>query len=102
MKKSVKIIVRAYSTKEGKTFVKASAKGKYLPIAIAEDEVNYNIKFVGASLPTSEGIYEVAYEEGDLWLDQRAEFLDKNIVRVRPTKCVFNKYLPKLDKDIRG
>lgn len=102
MKKSIKIIVRAYSTKEGKTFVKATAKGQYLPLAMVDDEVNYNIKFVGASLPSTEGIYEVAFEEGNLWLDQRAEFIEKNIVRVKPTKCVFNKYLPKLDKDIRG
>lgn len=102
MKKSIKIIVRAYSTKEGKAFVKATAKGQYLPLAMVDDDVNYNIKFVGASLPTSEGIYEVAFEEGNLWLDQRAEFIEKNIVRVKPTKCVFNKYLPKLDKDIRG
>ena len=102
MKKVIKIIVRAYTTKEGKQFVKATAKGKFLPLALAEEDVNYNIKFVGASLPTSEGIYEVAYEEGNLWIDQRAEFVDKNIVRIKPLKCVFNKYLPKLDKDIRG
>ena len=102
MKKAIKIIVRSFKTKEGKTFVKAVAKGKYLPLALVEDEVNYNIKFVGASLPTEEGIYEVAYEEGNLWLDQRAEYVEKNIVRIKPTKCIFNKYLPKLDKDIRG
>ena len=102
MKKSIKVIVREFSTKEGKKFVKATAKGKYLPLALVEDEVNYDVKFVGASLPTSEGIYEVAYEDGNLWLDQRAEFIEKNIVRVKPTKCIFNKYLPKLDKDIRG
>lgn len=102
MKKSIKVIVREFSTKEGKKFVKATAKGKYLPLALVDDEVNYDIKFVGASLPSSEGIYEVAYEEGNLWLDQRAEFIEKNIVRVKPTKCIFNKYLPKLDKDIRG
>lgn len=102
MKKSIKVIVREFSTKEGKKFVKATAKGKYLPLALVDDETNYDIKFVGASLPTSEGIYEVAYEEGNLWLDQRAEFIEKNIVRVKPTKCIFNKYLPKLDKDIRG
>lgn len=102
MKKSIKVIVRSYTTKEGKPFVKATAKGKYLPLALAEEDVNYTIKFVGASLPTSEGIYEVAYEEGNLWIDQRAEYVEKNIVRVKPSKCVFNKYLPKLDKDIRG
>lgn len=102
MKKSIKVIVREFSTKEGKKFVKATAKGKYLPLALVDDETNYDIKFVGASLPSSEGIYEVAYEEGNLWLDQRAEFIEKNIVRVKPSKCIFNKYLPKLDKDIRG
>lgn len=103
MKKSIKMIVRKYSTKEGKTFVKATAKGQYLPLALVEDDVNYNIRFVGNTLmPQSEGIYEVAYEEGNLWLDTRAEVVEKNIVRVNPTKVVFSKYLPKLDKDIRG
>lgn len=102
MKKTIKIIVRKFETKEGKSFVKATAKGKFLPLAVVEDDVNYNIKFVGSQLPTQEGIYEVAYEEGNMWLDQRAEYVEKNIVRIKALKCVFNKYLPKLDKDIRG
>ena len=102
MKKTIKIIVRKFETKEGKSFVKATAKGKFLPLAVVEDDVNYIIKFVGSQLPTQEGIYEVAYEEGNMWLDQRTEYVEKNIVRIKALKCVFNKYLPKLDKDIRG
>lgn len=102
MKKSIKVIVRKYTTKEGKDFVKCTAKGKYLPLALVDDETNYNIKLVGQQLPQQEGIYEVAYEDGDLWLDQRIAYAELNIVRVKPSKVVFNKYLPKLDKDIRG
>ena len=103
MKKSIKMIVREYTTKEGKKFVKATAKGKYLPLALVDDETNYNIRFIGnVTMPQTEGIYEVAYEDDNLWLDTREGFANKNIVRVNPSKIVFNKYLPKLDKDIHG
>ena len=103
MKQTIKIIVREYTTKkDGKKFIKATAKGQYLPLALVDDETNYNIKFVGEALPNQEGIYEVAFEQGNLWLDQRPDVAELNIVRCRPSKVVFHKYLPKLDKDIRG
>lgn len=101
MKKVIKMIVKQYTTKEGRSFVKATAKGKYLPLVLAEEDVNYTIKFVNGTLPSHEGIYEVAFEEGRMWIDTRPEYIEKNIVRVEPYKCVFSKYLPKLDKDIR-
>lgn len=101
MKQSVKIIVRNYEKKTGGKFTKLSIGGKFLPLAIAEDDVNYQVKFTSKSLckePTEEGIYEVAYEEGKLWIDSRPEVADKNIVRIEATKWVFLKHLPKLDK----
>lgn len=102
--KTIKIIARTYEKKAGGKFTKLSCKGKFLNLALAEDETTYTVKFVKGSEcqePQSEGIYEVAYADGDLWIDTRPEVADKNIVRIKAHKCVFNKYLPKLDKDIR-
>ena len=104
MKQSIKIIVRAYDKKTGGKFVKLSVGGKYLPLATAEDDVQYQVKFTSKSLckePTAEGIYEVAYEEGNLWIDTRPEAAGKNIVRINAAKVVFSKALPRLEKDIR-
>lgn len=104
MKKSIKIIVRAYDKKAGGKFVKLSVGGKFLPLATAEDEVNYTVRFSSHSTckePTEEGIYEVAYEEGGLWIDTRPENAEKHIVRINACKVVFDKPLPKLDKDVR-
>ena len=104
MKKSIKIIVRAYDKKAGGKFVKLSVGGQYLPLALAEDDTQYTVRFTADSLckePTAEGIYEVAYEEGELWIDTRPENADKNIVRITAAKVVFSKPLPKLDKDVR-
>ena len=106
MKQSVKIIVRNYEKKNGGgKFTKLSIGGKFLPLAIAEDDVNYQVKFTSKSLckePTEEGIYEVAYEEGKLWIDSRPEVAEKNIVRIEAAKVVYSKPLPKLDKDVRA
>lgn len=101
--KVIKIIARTYEKKAGGRFTKLTCKGKYLNLALADDETNYTIKFVNGSCeaPQSEGFYEVAYADNDLWLDTRPEFADKNIVRVKAHKCVFKSYLPKLDKDAR-
>lgn len=104
MRQSVKIIVRNYEKKSGGKFTKLTIGGKYVPSAIAEDETTYQVKFTSKSLckePTEEGIYEVAYEEGKLWIDTRPACLDKNIVRIEAAKVVFSKPLPKLDKDVR-
>ena len=104
MRQSVKVIVRNYEKKAGGKFTKISIGGKYLPLATAEDDVNYQVKFTSKSLckePTQEGIYEVAYEEGNLWIDTRPEAAGKNIVRVNACKVVFSKALPRLEKDVR-
>ena len=101
---TVKIIVRSYEKKDGGKFTKLSIGGKYLPLALAEDQIQYTVKFTAKSEckePTVEGIYEVAFAEGGLWLDTRPEAANKNIVRINAHKCVFSKALPKLDKDIR-
>lgn len=102
--KVFKLIARTYEKKAGGKFTKLTVKGKYLNLALAEDEITYTVKFAKGSEalePQSEGIYEVAYADGDLWIDTRPEVADKNIVRVKAHKCVFSRFLPKLDKDIR-
>ena len=103
MKQSVKIIVRSYDKKAGGKFVKLTIGGKFLPLATAEDDVNYQVKFTSKSLckePTQEGIYEVAYDEGNLWIDSRPEAAGKNIVRINAAKVVFTKPLPRLEKSL--
>lgn len=92
--KSIKIIVKECETKEGVPFVSASVKGKYIPIAIALQEVNYKVRFVGdTKLPTKEGVYEVAFEDNGLWIDTREGYAEKNILRCRAVRVVFNKPL---------
>ena len=100
---SFKFIVRKFNKKAGGTFSKAEIKGQFLPLATAQDEVYYQVKFVSKTveMPTENGIYEVSYQEGDLWIDNRPEYVNKHILRVRPYKCVFTKPLPTLEKDIR-
>lgn len=100
----VKIIVRKYEKKTGGTFIKMSIGGKYVPDVLAEDSVNYQVKFTSKSLvkePQYEGIYEVAYEEGGLWIDTRPEFASKNVVRINAAKIKLAKPLPRLEKDVR-
>ena len=104
MRQSIKVIVRNYEKKTGGKFTKISIGGKFLPLATAEDDVNYQVKFTSKSLckePTQEGVYEVAYEEGNLWIDRRDDNKDKFIVRINAVKVVFSKALPRLEKDIR-
>ena len=98
------IIVRNYETKDGRTFTKLSVGGKFLPDVLAEDSITYRVSFnknSQAEEPKVEGIYEVAYNEGELWIDSRPEYAEKHIVRIVAQKVRFSKPLPKLDKDIR-
>ena len=96
--KSIKFILRNYTTKDGIPFSVASCKGQYLPLALASVEETYKIKFTAKSLcpmPTKEGIYEVAFEDNGIWIDSRPEFEDKHIVHINAVKVVFSKKLEK-------
>ena len=100
----ISLIVRNYQTKDGRTFTKLSVGGKFLPDVLAEDDISYRVSFSkksAAEEPKEDGIYEVAYNEGDLWIDTRPEYAEKHIVRIVAQKVRFSKPLPKLDKDIR-
>ena len=101
---SIKIIARKYEKKAGGTFTKLSVGGKFLPLALAEDDVQYAVKFTRGSAckePVADGVYEVAFKENGLWIDNRPEMASKNIVRINAVKCVYSKPLPRLEKDIR-
>lgn len=94
--KSLKIMARKYQTKDGREFVKLSCKGQYLPLVLCEIDTYYNIKFSKKSLspePQEEGIYEVAFNDNDIWLDTRAGMEDKNIVRITVQRIRFDKAL---------
>lgn len=93
--KTLKFVLKNYTTKDGRTFAKASCLGKYLPTAKAQEDIYYTIKFVGGSCPapTKDGIYEMAFEDKCLWIDTRAEYIDKHIVRVKATRIIFDKPL---------
>ena len=101
--RTIKIIAKSFEKKGGGSFTKLSVGGKFLPLALAEDDVRYIVKFTANSdvkEPVESGIYEVAYYEDKLWIDSRPECADKNIVRVQAHKVVFSKPLPRLEKDI--
>lgn len=95
MIKQITCIVKTYSRKDNvsMTFQKATILGKFLPLVDAEDDVYYNVRFVGGNAPTKDGIYHVGYEDKGLWIDKRPEFAPKHIVRVRAVKVVFDRPL---------
>lgn len=99
----VKVIVRNFQKKDGSgNFTKITIGGKYIDDILADESVNYQVKFTKKSQvqePKDDGIYEVAYNNGEAWIDTRDE--DKHIFRITAQKVKFNKPLPKLDKDVR-
>ena len=100
----VKIIVRTYEKKTGGTFTKLSIGGKFINDVLAEENETYQVKFTSKSAvkePTQEGIYEVAFNDGEAWIDSRPEVAGKLIYRITAQKIKFNKPLPRLEKDIR-
>ena len=101
--KSIKIIVNEFTTKKGSPFIKAEIKGKFIPLATAEDDKYYRVSFVSKTveMPKEKGIYEVSFVEGDLWIDNRPEYAEKHILRVKPYKCVFYKALVEKTEDTK-
>ena len=100
----VKIIVRNYQKKDGGTFTKLSIGGKYINDVLADESQSYQVKFTSKSVvkaPTQEGIYEVAFNDNEAWIDSRPEAAGKFIYRITAQKVKFNKPLPRLEKDIR-
>ena len=98
MLRSIKILVGNYTTKDGREFSKATCKGQYLPLATAEAEKRYVVKFTKKSLtpmPEKSGVYEVAFEDNGIWIDTRPECEGKDIVRINAVRIVFVKNLSK-------
>lgn len=104
MLQKIKIVVKNYQKADGGKFVKMTIGGRFIPDVLAEEKESYIVKFTSnsaAKAPEKDGIYEVAYEEGKLWIDSRPEMHDKLILRVEAQKVRFYKALQKLDKDVR-
>lgn len=100
----IKIIVRKYEKKAGGTFTKLSIGGKFINDVLADENAQYQVKFTSKSAvkePTEEGIYEVAFNDGEAWIDSRPEMAGKNVYRITAQKVRFSKPLPRLEKDIR-
>ena len=96
-----KIIVRVYNKKDGGTFVKCSIGGKFINDVLADETAHYQVKFTKKSLvpePSQEGIYEVAFNDGEAWLDTRSE---NHVYRITAQRTKFYKALPRLEKDVR-
>lgn len=100
--KSIKVLNRKFVTKGGKEFYSATIKGKYVPLATANLETYYSVKLVdgGEKLPSKEGIFEIAFEERGCWIDQRPEFAEKNILRVKAVRIVKDGNLPSKHKEV--
>ena len=100
----IKLICRVYNKKAGGTFAKLTIGGKFINDVLADESVQYQVKFTANSAvkePTQEGIYEVAFNDGEAWIDTRPEMEDKNIFRITAQRVRFYKPLPRLEKDIR-
>lgn len=100
----VKVIVRNYLTKKNTTFTKLSIGGKFINDVLADESASYQVKFTSKSAvkePSEEGIYEVAFNDGEAWIDSRPENAEKHIYRITAQKVKFYKPLPRLEKDIR-
>ena len=100
----ISVIVRNYKTKDGRPFTKVSIGGKFINDVLAEENETYQVKFTSKSAvkePSEEGIYEVAFNDGEAWIDTREEFLEKHIFRITAQRIKKVKPLPRLEKDIR-
>lgn len=95
--KKFKVIVKNFKRKDGGTFQKITAKGEFLPLIECDIDKYYTIKFTGElKAPVKEGVWSVACDDKDMWLDTRAEYADKNIIRVRASRIMFEKPLSSL------
>ena len=100
----IKIIVRNFQTKDGRTFTKLSIGGKFINDVLADESAQYQVKFTANSQvkePNEEGIYEVAFNDGEAWIDTREGYAEKHIYRVVAQRVKFSKLLPRLEKDVR-
>ena len=100
----VKIIVKVFNKKAGGTFAKLSIGGRYINDVLADETAQYQVKFTSRSAvkePTQEGIYEVAFNDGEAWIDTRPDQVANHIYRITAQKVRFDKPLPRFEKDIR-
>ena len=94
--KSFKVLAKTYVNKKTNvSFITCKCKGEYLPLATADKDVSYTIKFSkvpdGVKVPSKDGIYSIGCENEKLWIDSRPDFKEKHIARCVPNKIVFEK-----------
>ena len=100
----VKIIVKTFEKKAGGSFTKMSIGGRFINDVLADESVQYQVKFTGKSVvkePSQDGIYEVAFNDNEAWIDTRPGQVEKHIFRITAQRLRFDKPLPRLEKDIR-
>ena len=100
----VKIIAKTYEKKTGGKFTKLTIGGKYINDVLAEENETYVVKFTSSSVvkePTQDGIYQVAFNDNEAWIDTRPEVAGAYIYRIVAQRIKFDKPLPRLEKDIR-
>lgn len=88
--KTLKFWVKTFQGANGE-FRSASVQGKYLPLADSEEAAYYTIRFskLGVDIPAfGDGMYELAYDKGGLWIDKRPDYIDKHIIRVVAKRVV--------------
>lgn len=75
----------------GETFRKATVKGAYINTAgvnhglMIDNEARYSVRGVDKELSEykRDGKYRIYFNEGDCWIDERPDRLDKHIIRVK-------------------
>lgn len=100
----VKIIARSYEKKSGGKFTKLTIGGKFINDVLAEENETYVVKFTSSSAvkePTQDGIYQVAFNDNEAWIDNRPEVAGAHIFRIVAQKIKFDKPLPRIERDIR-
>ena len=94
--KQIKIICQNFQRKDGSgEFTKLSVGGQFLPLVLADVNKRYQVKFTKdsqAKEPVNDGVYQVAFEDKDIWIDDRKE---EPIVRIRAARVMFDKRLQK-------
>lgn len=100
----VRVIVRNYVKKDGGKFTKLSIGGRFINDVLADESQSYQVKFTAKSAvkePSQDGIYEVAFNDNEAWIDTRPESAGKFIYRITAQRVKFYKPLPKNERDVR-
>lgn len=90
------IIKTGKNTKTGEEFRKASVKGQFLNTAAVnhvkpiDSAAYYTVRGIDAILKEhkKDGKYRLYFEQGNCWVDERPDRLDKHIIRIKKVEIV--------------